>query len=774
MDGDPARPGGLRGLPPHIPVGAQIGAYRIESYVDRGGMASVYEATDMRLDRRVALKVLAQELSEGSDFRERFVRESRFAASLDHPNIVPIYDAGEADGHLYIAMRYVRGSDLATVLREKGPFDPAHALAILGPVADALDTAHAAGLVHRDVKPANILLTSAAGRDRFEHVYLTDFGLTKRTSALSKLTATGHFIGTLAYVSPEQIRGEPLNALSDLYALGCVAYECFTGVPPFVRDDQAALLWAHLNDQPTPLSYYRSNLVAADPVVARALAKNPSDRYQTCDQFTQMLAEVLLTGRHRQSSMLTVESAPPPVTEVVPGSSRGVLRGVTAPAGKESPDEREAQRPGEGGTPAKPPRMNQPPMGGGGSDDGPVDAPSEGEPSKDPPKNRRPGRRVMVTVVAAAAVVVAVITVVMVVRSVAQSPSDLAAPAGTSPTSSAGASQGASEEVAVANSLATTLTQAPPATSAVVPVSAVAIPTIEGQPIGVGATPGFVAITPDGRLAYIANRGAGVVTVVDTTVNKVIAQIPMRTGPPQYVAFTPDGNHAYVSIFNPKKTINLVAVLDTRTTRVVRTISVDQKPVALAVSPDGKRVYVPSHDARAIDIIDVATNALVQRVDVPPNPHWIRFTPDGKFAYIADHESNVLSVLDTASHTVIKTIAVGTSPHSVAVSPDGKQVAVVCYDSNDAYFIDTATNQVTGTVAVGTNPQDVTYSPDGHYVYTANVDSNTVSVVDTETGTVTATIPTDSPTSIAVLPNGRAAYVTNLDTGTLTVLDTGQ
>src|SRR5664279_1033794 len=471
MDGARARSGGPRGLPPHIPVGAQIGAYRIESYVDRGGMASVYEATDLRLDRRVALKVLAQELSEESDFRERFVRESRFAASLDHPNIVPIYDAGESDGHLYIAMRYV------------------------------------------------------PGRDRFEHVYLTDCGLTKRTSALSKLTVTGHFIGTMAYVSPEQIRGEPLNALSDLYALGCVAYECFTGVPPFVRDDQAALLWAHLNDQPTPLSHYRSNLLAADPVVARALAKNPSDRYQTCDEFTQMLAEVLLTGRHRQSSMLTVESAaPPPRTEVVPGSSGDVLRGAASPAAKES-DERPAQRPSE------PPGMHQSPTGRG-SDDGPVDAPSQGEPSDDPPKHRRPGRRAILTVVTAVAVVVTVLTVVIVVRSVTQSPSDPAAPASTSPALSSAAPQGASEEVAIPGSLATTFTQTPPANSAVVPVSAVAIPAIDGQPIDVGATPGFVAITPDGRQAYIANRDAGVVTVVDTTVNKVIAQIRMPDGPP--------------------------------------------------------------------------------------------------------------------------------------------------------------------------------------------------------------------------------------------------
>ena len=314
---------------------------------------------------------------------------------------------------------------------------------------------------------------------------------------------------------------------------------------------------------------------------------------------------------------------------------------------------------------------------------------------------------------------------------------------------------------------------APPGTStAVVPEPAVAIPTVDGPPVAVGATPGFVAIAPNGRYAYIANRAAGVVTVLDLTIDKVISTIPIQAGPPQYIAFAPDGNHAYVSIYNDPKTINLVAVLDTRTTRVLQTIPVKQKPYALAVTPDQRFVYVPSHDAGAIDIIDIGTNTVVDSVDVLPNPHWVTFSPDGKLAYIANHESNAVSVLDTGSRTVVKTIDVGTSAHSVAVSPDGAQVAVVCFTSNDVYFIDTATNQVLGTVAVGTNPQDISYSPDGRYVYTANVESDTVSVIDTETRTVTATIPTDSPTSVAVSPNGSKAYITNLDPGTLTILNT--
>src|SRR5664279_4136142 len=313
-----------------IPVGTEIGNYRIEAYIDRGGMASVYEATDLRLNRNVALKILSQELTQGTDFRERFMRESRFAAAIDHPNIVPIYDAGEADGLLYIAMRYVRGSNLADLLSKDGPLEPRRALAILAPVADSLDTAHHAGLVHRDVKPANILLTAATGRERHEHVYLTDFGLTKKTSALTKMTATGNVVGTMAYISPEQIRGEPLDARTDLYAFGCVAYECLTGVAPFVRDDQAALLWAHLNEPPPAVSAHRPELQRADPVIARVLAKNPDNRYHTCDEFVQALTDALLDGRHSPGSVLTAAvPRPDPMTSSPPSGVMALPSGVT-------------------------------------------------------------------------------------------------------------------------------------------------------------------------------------------------------------------------------------------------------------------------------------------------------------------------------------------------------------------------------------------------------------------------------------------------------------
>jgi YVTN family beta-propeller protein len=851
MNGDPsnsARP--QNGATPYIAVGAKIGAYRIESYLDRGGMASVYEATDLRLNRHVALKVLGQELSEGPDFRERFMRESLFAASLDHPNIVPIYDAGEADGLLYIAMRFVRGHNLAEELKERGPLEPDNALAILRPVADALDAAHTAGLVHRDVKPANILLTTPSGRDGYQHVYLTDFGLTKRTSALTKLTATGHFIGTMAYISPEQIRGEPVDSLTDLYALGCVAYECLTGVPPFVRDDQAALLWAHLNDQPAALSAHRPALQAGDSVVARALAKRPQDRFQTCDQFIEILTEVLLNGRHRMSSLPTAESALPvfePDPRVVEGVDQPVTGRSTAedlsaansatqaldqqkglpPTGEpdQPPTAGPAERTGPagpggppvetpgvepagpgGGTPSSPPggptdgfsggHPSGPPRGpAGGGQGGPAGGgpggPADGRSRTGGSGPRRRNRKTRWFVIAAVIVVMTTITSIFVIRSVSNRSSVTASLTDGALTSSAASSSaplspsssarppdistlGSPSTVAEPATPAPAVPEAAAPTASIAPAAAVAIPTIDGLPIPVGPTPGFVTLTPNGRLAYIANRDAGYVTVLDTTVNKVIAQIHVPAGPPQYIAFTPDGNHAYVSVYNQDKTINLVAVLDTRTTKLDLTIPVEQKPYALAVTPDQRFVYVPSHDAGAIDVIDVATNTVVQKVPVLPNPHWVTFTGDGKLAYIADHESNVLTVLDVATNTQLQTIPVGTSPHSVAISPDGKQVAVVCFTSNDIYFIDSATNQVIGSTPIGTNPQDVTYSPDGHYLYTANVADNTVSVIDTETRAVTATIPTDSPSSIAVHPDGRHAYVTNLNTGTLTLLNISQ
>ena len=212
-------------------------------------MSVVYVAEDLRLKRNVALKLLAAGLAEDESFRNRFLGESQLAASIDHPNIVPIYEAGSTDDLLFIAMRYVEGLDLSERLQH-GPLDPADAIGIVAQVASALDAAHARGLVHRDVKPSNVLLDTGARPDGSDHVYLADFGLTKRVSGESGVGDDGHLLGTIDYVAPEQIAGEEIDGRADVYSLGCVLYECLVGEPPFRRDSEIAVVFAHLEAEP--------------------------------------------------------------------------------------------------------------------------------------------------------------------------------------------------------------------------------------------------------------------------------------------------------------------------------------------------------------------------------------------------------------------------------------------------------------------------------------------------------------------------------------------
>ncbi|MFB7241529.1 serine/threonine protein kinase [Streptomyces populi] len=271
-------------------IGRQIAGYRIEREIGRGGMAVVYQAKDLRLDRTVALKLLAPELARNDTFRGRFTHESRVAAAIDHPHIVPVFEAGETDGVLYIAMRYVAGRDLRHLLDREGPLTVTVAARIGIQVASALDAAHDHGLVHRDVKPGNILVAEGTDSDHPEHVYLTDFGLTKKSLSLTGFTSVGQFVGTLDYVAPEQISGKPVDGRCDVYSLACVIYETMAGRPPFRRDDDMALLWAHQYDQPPALSTVRPGVPdGVDAVLAKALSKSPDDRYDSCLAFVSAL-----------------------------------------------------------------------------------------------------------------------------------------------------------------------------------------------------------------------------------------------------------------------------------------------------------------------------------------------------------------------------------------------------------------------------------------------------------------------------------------------------
>jgi serine/threonine protein kinase len=265
-------------------VGTVVAGYLIVERVGSGGMGVVYRAEEVGLGGRpVALKLLAPALADDLAFRERFLREMQVAASIDHPNIVPIYRAGEEQGQLYLAMRYVDASDLRHVLRAEGRLTAGRTLAILDQVARALDAAHARGLVHRDVKPGNVLLVPPGADDEAEHVYLVDFGLARLASDDRSITGAGLFIGTPRYAAPEQASGRPIDGRTDGYALGCILYECLTGNPPFPADSNEAVLFAHLAADPPRVRAERPELAPAiDLVVQRAMAKAKEDRFASC------------------------------------------------------------------------------------------------------------------------------------------------------------------------------------------------------------------------------------------------------------------------------------------------------------------------------------------------------------------------------------------------------------------------------------------------------------------------------------------------------------
>jgi len=288
--------------PADVGPGDKIAGYRLEEQIGEGGMAVVYRAHDERLNRRVALKVLAPGLAADTAFRTRFIRESRAAAAVDHPNVIPVYDAGDAGGCLFISMRYVQGGDVRSLLTGGKPLPPARAWNIITQVADALDAAHAQDLIHRDVKPANMLLDRGGSDTRKvknsaeqskEHVYLSDFGISKQKVA-SNLTSTGQFVGTLDYIAPEQLEGQSIDGRADQYSLACAAFELLCGAPPFERPNVFALISSHLSEQPASVTTLRPELPAAvDRVLGRAMNKAPGLRYATCGQFAADLGRSL-------------------------------------------------------------------------------------------------------------------------------------------------------------------------------------------------------------------------------------------------------------------------------------------------------------------------------------------------------------------------------------------------------------------------------------------------------------------------------------------------
>ncbi|MCO1659328.1 serine/threonine-protein kinase [Pseudonocardia humida] len=364
-------------------VGHVLAGHRIDALIGEGGMGVVYRATHLQLRRTVALKVLPPSLAADHEYRRRFEREAAIAASLEHPNVVPIYDAGHANGILYLSMRFVDGEDLGAVLQREGRLGVERVCALLGPVADALDAVHEAGLVHRDVKPGNVLIARSQRPRGGEQVYLCDFGIAKGAAAGSDITSAGQVFGTLQYSSPEQIEGRWLDGRSDQYGLACLAFRCLTGQVPYPRPETAAVIYAHLAADPPRLNQHRPDLpAAADAAIARATAKHPDRRFASCAAFVAALrAAVPALPRPRPGPPHpTPTPRPRPVRQENPPDGRHRPLRPTLPL----PEQRESEEPTrrvERGEPVEAPV--DPPVEA--PVDAPVDAPvSANEPAPEP------------------------------------------------------------------------------------------------------------------------------------------------------------------------------------------------------------------------------------------------------------------------------------------------------------------------------------------------------------------------------------------------------
>jgi DNA-binding beta-propeller fold protein YncE len=607
-------------------------------------MGVVYLAEQTGPRRQVALKLLLDPATASEAFRTRFLRESELAAAIDHPNVLPVYDAGETDEVLWIAMRYVDGIDLQALLDRDGPLEPEQALAIAGQVAGALDAAHTRSLVHRDVKPGNVLLAMEDGA--VVHAYLADFGLTKRIGGARGLTVSGQVLGTIDYVAPEQIEGGQVDGRADQYSLGGVLFECLTGEVPFRRDSELAVLWAHVHDPPPRIGDHRPDLPAAlDHVVGRALAKAPGDRYPSCGALVAA-AQAALTG-------------PAPA-----GLRHRISRALGRLAG------RDRRRPGPG-------RLT-----------------------------RRSSLvlTITVTVLSAVLLVVAVVlardggapagpaapaVLVAANRAVRIDPATYepvaAVAVGTDP--SAVVSGGGSVWVASRDG---TVSVVDPNTNRL----QVIIPASGSGPVGQGG-PGLAFAS--GSL-WVANYDQRQVVRVEPDAEPT-ARIPVRASPTAIVA-------AQDAVWVAARTQSgggLVVRIDAGANQVAERIPLRHPPTGLAITPDGGRVWVATAADKAVHRIDTGAGGVVKQIDLPEPPDQAAYG-DGA-VWVTSTKGNAVMRIDADTSKVKKPpIRVGNGPSGIAFGAD--RVWVANSQDGTVSAINPQTNQV-ATLRLGFRPAAV-------------------------------------------------------------------
>ena len=814
-------------------VGSHIAGYRLDEQIGRGGMAVVYRAHDARLDRRVALKILAPGLARDEEFRQRFIRESRAAAAVDHPNIIPIYEAGEADGVLFIAMRFVTGRDVQTLINQLHPLPVARVCDILTQVASALDAAHARGLVHRDVKPGNMLRDATSGRAQPDHVYLSDFGLSKQSlGASAALTSQGQFLGTLNYVAPEQIEGRPVDGRTDEYALACSAFEMLAGQPPFRRDETLAIMWAQLSSAPPSLTGMRPDLpTAVDGVIARALSKAPGDRYGTCLEFATALRQAcgVRTGSTAPGKVVPGPGATRAVRpdELAAASAAGAAGGqpqdqppATGRAGTSAPG---ASAPGAGvGHPSTPDTsvtqtgMASPAVGRTSTPAGPAGGPPTqvgrvpgvrptkpgltdpmgdfgqlyrppGPPAAPP---RRRSRRTF-AVVAAACVV-------------------LAAAGGAYALLSGGGGGGGGHR----DTATTTRVQAPPgcttATAQLKP-----LPGVRTAFVQVGGRPFDVVVTPN-HFGFVSLRNGAPLVVMNTAkfVPTVVQNVSLAN--PEGEAFT--HNQQYLLVAGDSgMTVFRVRDLEAGGTIPVGSLTSPGGKGALQVvpSPDDRFAFVALQNSGNVAVFNLH-KALTQgfgpadfvgMIPIGSDPTGMAASPDGRYLYVVSGLASTavqsgmgtLTIVDMHKavadprSSIVKAVNAGCGPARVITSADGKNVWVTAGGGNtleafsaDKLLTDTK-HALIAKVRVGQIPLGLVLVNDGTRMVVA--DSNRDDVGTTKPGlavidvdkalagqpAVLGTIKSGlAPRQFALEPNGKTLLVTNTGSGQVEAVNVGQ
>ncbi len=628
--------------------GTDFAGHHIEGVAGRGGMGVVYRARHLALDHVVALKVISPDLVGDERFRQRFQSESRIAVSIRHPNVVSVHHAGEEDGLLFVTMDFIEGTDLRGLLSREGRLEPDHAAKLLAPLASALDAAHSRGLIHRDIKPGNVLIEAREGG---QHVYLTDFGLARLIDAETGLTASGAFIGTLDYAAPEQIKGERLDARTDVYALGCLLYEMLCGSTPFAKQtEKVAKMYAHLMEPPPDVRELRPELPGdLAQAIRRAVAKDPDERFPSAGDLARA-ANAAVEGREVSQGERTVaigEAAPTAVAGATAPATPPTAPHEPSDAGPSEPETRPLAPETRPAPQTPPPALETRPA------PGPAPEPAVPRTTHDTAVRRRR----LLAGVAVLGIVVAIAAIVALT----------------------GGSDGEPEPAADGGGGGTS--------------AAFGEAKLAGDPIPVAGLPVGIAVSERTGTVWVGSRLDGTLTPIDP--ESETPQDPITgLAAPEGVSSGP------ASVYVALSDSNEVLRVNEKTGREAR-IAVGTTPRAVVHSGEG--IYVTNAGSGTVTPVEInpTTETPLPEVMVGTEPHGIA-AGEGKI-WVTNRGSDDVSVIDEKSNSVETTIAVGANPKGIAV--EAGKVWVANTDDDTVMSLDAGSGEVEETIDVADEPR---------------------------------------------------------------------